>query len=190
MIGRVYTLKGSGKTYVGSTKNSLKYRLYHHLKQSEDITGRRNSVLYQFIREQGCTNFTIELLEEYTHDNPKQLREREQYWIDQLKPELNMFRAIPNPNYEQECRDKEERRQRSNRFYHAHKEECLRKQREYAQLNADAIRERRKEYREKNADAIRERKAEKITCECGAEITKSHKLRHERTKQHAKMLLK
>ena len=166
MIGKVYKITGKGKSYVGSTTKDLKHRLQIHFHNCLDTTGRRDSTLYKFIRENGTDHFTIELVEEYTYETPKELRAREQHWIDELKPELNMFRAIANPNYEQECRDKEERRQRSKQFYHDHRQEAL---------------EYRKKYREEHREEINKMKAEKMTCKCGCEIVKGYYLGHVKT---------
>ena len=190
MIGKVYKITGKGKSYVGSTTKDLKYRLRMHFHWSLDTTGRRDSVLYKFIRENGTDHFTIELVEEYPCETIKELRTREQYWLDELKPELNMFRAIANPNYEQECRDKEERRQRSNRFYHEHKELVLERQRKYNEEHKDKIRERKKKYREEHKEELKKKKAEKMTCECGCEITKNSYLRHQRTNRHKEFMNK
>jgi hypothetical protein len=126
-----------------------------HKQMCKDETGRRNSKLYTFMREIGIEHFKIELIEEYTCEI---LLEREQYWIEQLNPELNTKRAIANPNYEQECRDKEERRERSKTFYHSHKEKLLKKMKE------------------------------QITCECGCVVTKSCLTRHRKSLQHATLL--
>ena len=108
----------------------------------------------------------------------------------ELKPELNMFRSIANPNYEQECRNKEERRQRSNRFYHEHKELVLERQRKYNDEHKDEIRERKKKYSEEHKEEIKKKNAEKMTCECGCETTRSHLKRHQQTKLHKEKMNK
>ena len=190
MIGKIYKITGKGKSYVGSTTKDLKDRLRIHFYQSLDTTGRRNSTLYKFIRENGKEHFIIELVEEYTCETTKELRAREQYWLDELKPELNMFRAISNPNYEQECRDKEERRQRSNRFYHEHKKLVLERQRKYNEDHKDEIRERKKIYREEHREEIKQKKTEKMMCECGCEVSKDHLKRHQQTKLHKEWIEK
>jgi group I intron endonuclease len=125
MIGKVYKITGKGKSYVGSTTQDLKIRLQHHFKSCK----YRNNILYKFIREHGKEHFIIELIEEYPCETPKELRAREQHWMDQLKPELNMYRATPNLHYHQEYREehKEEIRQKSNRFYQDHKDKILEK---------------------------------------------------------------
>jgi group I intron endonuclease len=161
MKGKIYKLTNdlNEKIYIGSsTYQYLSERFNMHKQMCKDETGRRNSKLYTFMREIGIEHFKIELIEEYTCETKQQLVEHEQYWIEQLKPELNMFRAIANPNYEQECRDKEERRERSKAFYHSHKE------------------------------VISQKGKEQITCECGCVVTKSCLSRHRKSLQHATLL--
>ena len=175
MIGKIYKISGLNKSYVGSTTKDLKHSLQIHFHNCLDTTGRRDSTLYKFIRENGTEHFIIELVEEYTCETTKELRTREQYWLDELKPELNMFRAIPNPNYEQECRDKEERRQRSQKFREEHKDE---------------LRERSKIYREEYKEEIKKRKSQKVTCECGREVTKEFLKKHQQTKLHKEQIEK
>lgn len=48
--------------------------------------------------------------------------------------------------------------------------------------------DKRKEYYEKNREIIREKRKETYICECGDEITKSHKVRHEESKKHKDFL--
>ncbi len=86
------------KIYVGSSTYAyLANRMHMHRVMCKDLTGRRNSVLYNHMRDIGVSNFKIELIERCNCEDKHQLREREQFWLDKLKPELNMVRATPNP---------------------------------------------------------------------------------------------
>jgi len=163
------------KIYIGSSTNQyLSTRMSNHRQLCKDLSGRRNTILYNYMREIGIEHFCIELIEKNQCENKKQLREREQIYIDLLKPELNMFRAIENPNYVKPNLD--QAKKRSNDYYYANKEKCLKRQKEYNEKNKEAInirrqkyrdenKEKRKEYYEKNKDEInrkkRERRAEK-----------------------------
>jgi len=185
--GKIYKLINdlNDKIYIGSSNYQyLSVRLNGHRQSCKNETGRRDSKLYKYMREIGAEHFQIELIEEYVCETKQQLCEREQYWIEQLKPELNMFRAISNPNYEQECRDKNERRERSNKFYHSHKEEILQKQKIYTEKNKEEISKRRKKYREEHKEEI----LKPITCECGCIVRKSCLSRHRKTSKHATLL--
>ena len=83
-ISGVYkvTNKITGDFYIGSSKD-IKYRWATHKRPS---THKRypNVKLYKAMAQYGRDNFTIEVIEET--DN---LREREQYYIEQLKPSYN-----------------------------------------------------------------------------------------------------
>jgi group I intron endonuclease len=185
--GKIYKLINdlNDKIYIGSsTYQYLSTRLRCHKNSSKNETGRRDSKLYKYIREKGIEHFQIELIEEYTCETKQQLCEREQYWIEQLKPELNMFRAIANPNYEQECRDKNERCERSKAFYHSHKEEILKQNKLYREKNKDEISKRRKKYRDENKEEI----FKPITCDCGCIVSKKSMSRHLKSPKHATLL--
>jgi group I intron endonuclease len=185
--GKIYKLTNTenDKIYIGSSNYQyLSQRIDSHRQMCKDTTGRRDSKLYIHMREIGIEKFKIELIEKYVCETKQQLVEREQYWIEQLKPELNMFRAIANPNYDKECRDKKERCEKSKAFYHSHKEEVLEKMKEYREENKDKIKERKKEYREKNKDKIKERKSKQITCDCGCIVSNGHLARHNKSKKH------
>jgi uncharacterized protein YeaO (DUF488 family) len=45
-----------------------------------------------------------------------------------------------------------------------------------------------KEYYENNKEQIKEKEKKKVTCQCGCEINKHHKARHERTKKHTDLI--
>ena len=46
----------------------------------------------------------------------------------------------------------------------------------------------KKNYRELNKKAISEKNKIKITCDCGAEVRKSHILRHKKTQKHINLI--
>jgi group I intron endonuclease len=155
--GKIYKLINTenNQIYVGSSNyQHLSSRMNIHRQMCKDTSGRRNSKLYIHMREIGIEKFKIELIEKYICETKQQLVEREQYWIEQLKPQLNMFRAICNPNYEKECRDKKERCERSKKFYEEHKKNILEKQKI------------------------------KITCDCGTICSIGTKARHNKSKKH------
>ena len=145
------------KIYIGSSKYQyLCCRMNCHRQMCKDMSGRRNTTLYNFMREIGVQHFKIELIEKVQCVTIQQLREREQYYIDLLKPELNMFRSIENPNYVRS--NIKERNKKSNERYHANKEIFLKKQKEYAEKNKEAIRIRRQKYRDENKQKIKEQR--------------------------------
>jgi group I intron endonuclease len=185
---KVYKLTNdvNDKIYIGSCKQPyLAGRFSGHKKSCQDITGRRNSKLYSHMREIGIDHFKIELIENVNCETISQLREREQYWITQLKPELNMFNAIAmDKEYYKERVDKENQKVHLKKYYETHKEEILIKQKEYADANKEHIKEQKKAYRERTIEHIKEKKSIKYTCDCGATLCLDKKARHETSKKH------
>lgn len=73
--------------YIGSTARSLKYRLYKHRNKSHEAPERK---LYKHILETGgFDEWHMELIEKIDSTDDVERRQREQYWIDELKPDLN-----------------------------------------------------------------------------------------------------
>jgi len=174
------------KVYIGSSTYAyLASRMNIHRQMCKDVSGRRNTILYNYMREIGVEHFKIEILEKVICENKQQLREREQHWIDELKPELNMVRAIPaDKEYYKERRDKENERETKKKYYEEHREEIIMKQKQYNKENKEKIAERKKAYREKHLDEIKAKRMIKTKCECGSECCKQGVLRHLNTKQH------
>ena len=87
-ISGVYkiTNKITGDFYIGSS-NNIKSRWIHHRSPSvwKNCTGMK---LYKDMAQYGLDNFLFEIVEETA-----ELREREQYFIDLLKPSYNDKRA-------------------------------------------------------------------------------------------------
>ena len=83
-IAGVYKITNNitGDFYIGSSKD-IKRRWYSH-RNSAAWKQYPNSKLYKDMAQYGRDNFTIEAIEET--DN---LKEREQYYIEQLKPTYN-----------------------------------------------------------------------------------------------------
>ena len=87
--------EGVDEFYVGSSAN-LKSRTATHKSSCNNINDKHYNVkLYRYIRDNfGWDNFTVKTLEKYSCENEKQLHNREQKWIEELKPTLNCKRAI------------------------------------------------------------------------------------------------
>ena len=87
-IAGVYKITNTitGDFYIGSS-NDVKKRWYQH-KNPAFWKQHSNVKLYQIMAQYGRDNFTIDVIEETNN-----LREREQYYIEQLKPSYNVRRA-------------------------------------------------------------------------------------------------
>ena len=106
--------------YIGSSKN-IKLRWATH-KSPSKWKQYPNSRLYKDMSQYGRDNFTIEVIEETTD-----LRNREQYYIEQLKPAYN-DRHADGYNIE---RCKEHQKEYQKEWYKVNRDEQLAKSKAY-----------------------------------------------------------
>lgn len=162
--GKIYKLVNDvdDKIYVGHTATTLAKRMDYHRNKAKQHPNRH---VYAHLNTLGMTNVRVVLVEEYPCDNKDQLRAREQYWIDELQPELNKISAyVPD-----------EQRTDNYKEYHEH----------YRQANTEHIKEYHKQYRQTNAEHYNE----KHNCNvCGGKFTTTHKTHHLKSKKHQSAL--
>ena len=127
-ISGVYKITNNitGDFYIGSSKY-IKRRWTRH-KNPSVRAQQPNSRLYKDIAYYGLDNFTFEIIEET--DN---LKEREQYWIDQLKPSYNNYRAKGQDI--ERCKEARKRAQKT--YRKNHRDECLAKMKDWHKANRD-----------------------------------------------------
>ena len=127
-ISGVYKITNNitGDFYIGSSKN-IKNRWNIH-KAPYTIKRYPNVKLYKAMTQYGRDNFTVDVIEET--DN---LREREQYWIEYLKPAYN-DRYADGYNIE---RCKETSRRHKKEYYEIHRDERLAYSKAYRQAHRD-----------------------------------------------------
>ena len=106
-------------------------------------------------------NLTIELMEEV--EDESQLLIREQYYLDNYEC-VNKNRAYLNPEHKKQYQQE----------YYKH----------YRVVNRDKQNKYQKQYQETNRDKINEKARTKYRCECGADVSHSHKARHEKSPKH------
>ena len=128
MISGVYKITNiiTGEFYIGSSKDIKLRRAVHKSPSAQKRL--LNSKLYKAMAQYGLDNFTFEVLEE-TVD----LHNREQYWIEQLKPSYNSKRA-KGWNTE---RYKEVHRRCCKEYYEIHRDERLAYLKAYRQAHRD-----------------------------------------------------
>lgn len=87
-IAGIYKITNNitGDFYIGSSQN-IKQRWHQH-KNPAFWKQHLNIKLYKDMAQYGKDNFTIDVIEE-----TDSLKEREQYWVDKLKPSYNVRRA-------------------------------------------------------------------------------------------------
>ena len=135
-IAGVYKITNTitGEFYIGSSKN-IKYRWATH-KCLSMWKQHPNSKLYKDMASYGLDNFTFEIIEKTGN-----LKEREQYWVDQLKPSYNVRRA------KREIEDFEEaHKQRSKAWYKFNRNERLAYSKAYKCIHREELLTKSKDY--------------------------------------------
>jgi len=166
--------------YIGSTVDFDKREGRHKNNCINPDRTEYNIKLYRIIRANGgWDNFSMIALEEVTCENKEQLLMIEKKYQIEYKPVMNSKSAH---NTEQERLQLKQKYNLDNKdkYIEYHKNRYIEKK--------DKIRELQKQYEINNADKIRERKSQKITCECGCEISRGNIVSHRKTKKHIDIL--
>jgi hypothetical protein len=187
--GRVYRIVAieGPEVYVGSTFLAIRDRFISHKKQYKqwkNDKGGRCSV-YELFDKYGVDGCRMILIKEYMVEDRAHLEVYETLWVKKMKA-INRYEPCGR------LLIKQYQKQR----YKANKERINEQQKQYKEANKEYIKEQRKKFREANTERIKEqmkqyyeankeRLNEKITCECGAEITRHHIARHRKSKTHA-----
>ena len=146
------------KIYVGHTTNWVKRKSNHKSNCNNSNSKMYDYFVYQFIRENGgWDNFDMILIEEYECENKLQAEQRERYWVETLKAELNT--NIPGRTIKE--------------WTETNKETIKEYQKEY-----------QKKFYETNKEKILKQLSEKILCKCGSEISKGKLSIHRKSKKH------
>ena len=175
--GKIYKLVNDvdDLLYVGSTCNALHKRFGEHKSCARrQIKGKGK--IYQYMNNIGIDHFRIILVENYPCNSKNELNAREDYWINQLKPQLNSYRAFLTLEEKKEkkdkikqCYDKDKNKNKNKEYYDKNKEKNRArakeyreknkaKAKEYREKNKAKVKEYKKNYRSKNKDAIIKRK--------------------------------
>ena len=143
MTSGVYKITNNitGYFYIGSSCN-IKQRWVSH-KSPSSWKMQPNFKLYKDMAQYGLCNFKFEVLEETSS-----LREREQYWIDKLKPSYNS-RYAKGRNTE---RRKETYRRCNKEWHKSHRNELLAYSKAYHQANRDECLAKMKDWHKAHRD--------------------------------------
>jgi hypothetical protein len=200
--------------YVGSTANFNKRRQLHKSDCNNENRKKYNSKLYTTIRENGgWQNFKMIEMGKAEQLTKREAEQVEENYRQELRANLNSKRCYISleekqeldkeyqKKYKEENKDKIKERDKkyrqNNRDYYKeynkqyredNHDKLLEQAKQHYQDNQDKILERQKQYREDNRDKIKEKKGEKITCECGCELTRSTLFRHQKTKKHIDLM--
>ena len=149
-ISGVYKITNNitGDFYIGSSKN-IKRRWADH-KSPSRWKHKPNSKLYKDMAEFGLDNFKFEIIEKT--DN---LREREQYYIEQLKPSYNNLWAKGwNTDRYKEWNEihRDERLAKMKEWYEIHRDEMLAYNKAYCQAHRDECLAKMKDWHKAHRD--------------------------------------
>ncbi len=160
MKGYIYQIEVGDNLYVGSTED-IEYREYKHNDTYKYKS--RHYDLYNCCREHNIEYIKLNLLDTVEVEEDIELKLIEQSYIDKLKPNLNMRKAIRTEE------DKNEyNRQSALKVYHRHNEKYKQNKREHYNLNKEKINE--------------DRKLNRVNCTiCNKEMRKDGLTRHIKT---------
>lgn len=138
--------------YVGSTCNFTKRKWEHKSGCNNSKIKSYNIYVYQFIRNNGgFENWDMVMIEEFSCNNKLEKEQKERYYIELLKPTLNI--KIPSRNKKEYAKvNKEKISEKGKEYYKLNIDEIKKKVKDYREINKDKI----KEYREINKDAYNE----------------------------------
>ena len=179
MIGYIYRISSEkiDKIYIGSTILPIHRRLIlHKSKTKQNINNCLSRLIVCY------DDAIIECIEEVALNYKKdiKLKQRERYYIELNKDNVVNKQKPLRTKKEYADENKDYFKQLRKEHYEANKDIISLKQKEYREANKDIINERGRKYNQANKDKIAERRNKKVSCECGALISKSNLLRHKR----------
>jgi len=152
-----------GCYYYGSTITSLKERLWHHKESSKTM----KSKVYSHIQTIGWDKVTIELIEAIACNNRKELRIRENTYIQASRDDPKCLNTLRSYTSEEEKSAMEKERQKRNadhrkqvvqQYYESHKDEITKRHKQYYNENRDSFKQRCQEYNKTHKEEIREQR--------------------------------
>jgi len=185
--------------YIGSTTNFKNRKNQHKSRCYNENCKDYKMKIYQFIRDNGGWNEWVMIaIQEYPCNSKRELLIKERYYIDLLRPRLNI--NIPTRTFKEWYGDNKEKIIENIREYYennkekiteynkeyrdANKEYYKEKHKEYRENNKEYLKEKKKEYYEDNKEKIKEQNNEKVICDhCGCDIRKQYLKRHQRSKK-------
>tara|TARA_R110001632_G_scaffold6044_2_gene24502 strand:- start:450 stop:1094 length:645 start_codon:yes stop_codon:yes gene_type:complete len=204
--GKIYTIRcydDNSKIYVGSTIETLSNRMGKHRADGKNEV-KKNRILYQNVNND-WSNWYIELYENYPCNSLNELLKKEGEIIRKIGTLNKNISGRTEKEYREDNKEKVEEyyKQYYKEYYEKHYEEKLKYAKEYYENNKEKIEEYQKEYRENNKEKIKQKdkeynqinkekiaeqkkkySSEKITCECGAIVSKGCLSKHLKRKIH------
>lgn len=159
--------------YVGSTKNLNNRKWLHKSVCNNPNNSSYNLKLYETIRNNGgWDNWEVRPIGKGIFNNKTDARIEEQRYINELRANLNSFRAHMTKDDENEMK------------------------KNYVINNHQKVLDSKKQYRDNHKEELKKkyndniqlqnRRKEKIICQCGGSYTYAHKAEHLKSNKHIK----
>jgi len=151
--------------YVGSTTNFANRKYGHKTSCNTSTTPNHNLNVYKFIRTNGgWENWSMLQIENIKCKDKREALIREKYWIEILKPKLNINnpytsveeKVVQKHDWYEDNKDYILEKAKNN--YEENKEQKIKYQTQYAQENKEKISEYHKEYQELNKEKLKQQK--------------------------------
>jgi hypothetical protein len=181
--------------YVGHTTDFTRRKLSHKSSCNNINDKKYYLTIYEAIRKNGgWGNWSMIEIEKYPCIDANEARKKERVWFEELNAKLNMiFPQRTDEEYRNDNKEKVKNYRKENidhihevgRIYHQqHKEKRNSYSEVYRTNNKEKIKQLSVDYYEKIKDKLKE----KLTCECGAIISRVYITKHCKTKAHIKYL--
>ena len=186
--GYIYKLccDGIDDFYIGSSWDMYNRKSKHNGNCNNQENPSYHLKVYKYIREnKGIDNWKFEILETSVFQGKLNMVIREQYYIDLLKPSLNMYSAYRTREDYIKYHKEYSRKYRNKEGYKEYVREYNKKpeMKEYHKEYklTDKYKQKAKEYSKTQLET-------KLNCPCGSITNKVHKKRHETTQKHLNYL--
>ena len=205
----IYTIKTGDNVYIGSTTNFTTRKGRHKSSIYNQNCKEYNLKLYKTIRDNGW-NWDMKPYKEYPCENRTQLIIEEERLRKELNADLNMMCCgtglskneqqkqynfknkdkISEQRNEYNIKNKDKISEKQKEYKIKNKDKISEQQKQYYTVNKDKKTEQNKQYRIENKDKLLEQRKQKITCECGCVVSRSHLTRHKTSNKHIKRMEK
>jgi hypothetical protein len=183
--GKIYCIRNTidDDIYVGSTTQPLCKRMVHHRSKMKMGSSYK---LHLKMADVGLDKFYIELIENCPCENKEELRKREGFFIREMGT-LNSYIA-GRTTKDWFIENQESALNYRTIYFETHKNTLCKKQHEYRESHKEQLKEAKTRYCLEHKTIIQQKRSTIIICECGRQITHSHKSDHLKSKKHQQLM--
>ena len=183
-IYKIEHIDDENLVYVGHTTNFDKRKNSHKSICNNEKNVYYNSKLYLMMRNNGgWDDFKMFEVEKYPCKDRREAERRENEVMKELKANMNTIKSFRAKDEKQEYN-----REYMKVYNKINKLNLLEEKKVYYSENKENLKEQMKIYNKKHYEKNKEKHKEKITCECGCEITKLYLKKHQTSKKHIELI--